>query len=98
VGAGELIAHLCREIEGQQVLSSLLFLGRMKVKYASLEELLKGQVVSRELINDEQVEDTDDTNLEDDHNSRALVMYGEREISVTLSVLLGHTTSNLGTI
>jgi hypothetical protein len=36
----------------------------MKVKYASPEELLTEQVVSPELINDEQVEDNDDTNLE----------------------------------
>jgi hypothetical protein len=35
----------------------------MKGKYASPEELLTGQVVSR-VINDEQVEDNDDTILE----------------------------------
>jgi euchromatic histone-lysine N-methyltransferase len=34
----------------------------------------------------EPVADNDDTNLEDDHNSRALVMYGERKIYVTPSV------------
>jgi hypothetical protein len=44
----------------------------MNKKYASTEELLRGQVVSLALINDEQVEDNDDTNLDDDHNSRAL--------------------------
>jgi hypothetical protein len=31
----------------------------------------------------EPVADNDDTNLEDDHNSRAQIMYGEREKSIT---------------
>ncbi|XP_066327193.1 uncharacterized protein [Miscanthus floridulus] len=69
---------------------SLVPRNKIKGKYASPKELLTGQVVSRELINDETVEDNDDTNLEEDDNSRELVVYGEkREIFVTPSVPSG---------
>jgi hypothetical protein len=70
----------------------------MMVIYASPKELLIGQVVSHELINYEQVANNDDTSLEDDHNSRSLVEYGEREIFLTPFVLSGHTTSNMGSL
>jgi hypothetical protein len=58
----------------------------MMVKYDILEILLIGLVVSHDLINDEQLVDNDDIKLQDDHNSRSLIMYDERETSITLSV------------
>nr|CAB3456896.1 unnamed protein product [Digitaria exilis] len=62
-------------------------------------KLLTGKAASHESINDETMEDNDDSNLEDDDNSKALVMCGEkREICVMVlpSVPSGSHHKQLG--
>ncbi|CAN6249768.1 unnamed protein product [Urochloa humidicola] len=57
---------------------------KLKGNNATPIKLLTGKVASRESINDETMEDNDDSNMEDD-NSKALVVYEEkREICVTV--------------
>nr|CAB3453218.1 unnamed protein product [Digitaria exilis] len=62
-------------------------------------KLLTGKAASHESINDETMEDNDDSNLEDDDNSKSLVMCREkREICVTVlpSVPSGSHHKQLG--
>ncbi|PAN39636.1 hypothetical protein PAHAL_7G256900 [Panicum hallii] len=64
---------------------SLPRMNKLKGQYSTPRKLLTGKVASSEPINDETMEDNDNSNLEDDDNSKALVMYGEkREICVTV--------------
>jgi len=51
---------------------------KLKGKDSTPRRLLTGKVASSDLINDETMEDNDNSNLEDDDSSKALVVYGEK--------------------
>ncbi|KAG2568103.1 uncharacterized protein LOC120683361 [Panicum virgatum] len=52
---------------------------KLKGKDSTPRRLLMGKVPSSEAINDEIIEQNNNSNLKDDDNSKALVMYGEKQ-------------------